>query len=96
MNSIRFLRAGAVIFTIASLAWLIETVAEHNGTTVEISVGALLVTLGAGWLLWEFLGAPLTDDVRWYRRDTTQWGRKNLGDRTGWPMLMHVSALILP
>ena len=57
MNSTRFRRVAAVIFTIASLAWLIETVAEHNGTTVEISVGALLVALGVGWLLWEFLGA---------------------------------------
>lgn len=56
MSSTRFRRVGAVIFTIASLAWLIETIAEHNGTTVEISVGALLVALGAGWLLWEFLG----------------------------------------
>ena len=56
MSSTRFRRVGAVIFIIASFAWLIETIAEHNGTTVEISVGALLVALGAGWLLWEFLG----------------------------------------
>ena len=56
MSSTRFRRIGAFIFTIAIFAWLIETIAEHNGTTVEISVGALLVALGAGWLLWEFLG----------------------------------------
>lgn len=56
MSTLLFRRIGAVTFTIASIAWLMETIAEHDGTFVEILVGALLVALGAGWLLCEFGG----------------------------------------
>jgi hypothetical protein len=56
MNAIRFRRVGAVIFAIASVAWLVETLNEHDGTMSEVAVGALLVVLAAGWLGWEFSG----------------------------------------
>lgn len=54
MSTVQFRRVGAVTFTIAAIAWLMETIAEHDGTIIEILVGTLLVALGAGWLLCEF------------------------------------------
>lgn len=54
MSAVQIRRVGATTFTIASIAWLLETIAGHDGTFVELSIGVLLVALGAGWLLWEF------------------------------------------
>lgn len=56
MSAVLFRRIVAVTFTIASIGWLMETIAEHDGTLLELLVGALLVALGAGWLLCEFGG----------------------------------------
>lgn len=60
MTSKQFRRAAAVIFTFASVGFLLETMAEKDGPLVEILFGFLLATLGAAWLAWEFLAKPQT------------------------------------
>lgn len=44
-----------VIFAIASIGFLLETLAEKDGPSVEIFLAAAMVVAAAAWLGWGYL-----------------------------------------
>jgi hypothetical protein len=51
----RYVRLFPIVFTIASVGFLIDSTVEQDGTRGEVLAGTLLIILGLGWVTWEFL-----------------------------------------
>ena len=58
MTARTFQRVMEVIFAIASIGFLLETLTEKNSPSVEIFLAAVMVVAAAAWLGWEYLVKP--------------------------------------